>query len=69
MPALTVEQPEEGMAVLKQVAEEKKVGLTVESHSDFCLILPKASSFSVVERIPETDDIKLGGFARYSRFH
>ena len=28
VPALTVEQPEEGMVVLKQVAEEKKVGLT-----------------------------------------
>lgn len=26
VPALTVEQPEEGLAVLKQVAEERKVG-------------------------------------------
>lgn len=31
VPALTVEQPEEGMAVLKRVAEEKKVGLTPKS--------------------------------------
>ena len=33
VPALTVEQPEEGMTVLKQVAEEKKVGLTLKPHS------------------------------------
>lgn len=43
VPALTVEQPEEAMAVLKQVAEEKK-----------------ASSFSVVKRIPQLAVTKLG---------
>ncbi|KAF9782920.1 FolC bifunctional protein [Thelephora terrestris] len=42
VPAFTVEQPEEGMTVLEQVAGEK------------------ASSFSVVKRIPEIDNICLG---------
>ena len=60
VPALTVEQPEEGMTVLKRVAEEKKVGSAWVSYSDFRLILCKASSFSVVERIHEMDKIKLG---------
>ena len=60
MPALTVEQPEEGMTVLRQVAEERKVGPTSNSHSDLRLILRKASSFSVVKRIPETDEVELG---------
>ncbi|KAF9653382.1 FolC bifunctional protein [Thelephora ganbajun] len=43
VPALTVEQLEEGMTVLEQVAEEKK-----------------ASSFSVVKRVPEMEEIKFG---------
>ena len=60
MPALTVEQPQEGMTVLKRVAEEKKVGSALRSHSNFHLTLRKASSLSVVEKIPETDTIKLG---------
>jgi len=60
VPALTVEQPEEGMAVLKQVAEEKKVSSPWDSLSDSHLNLRKASSFTVVERIPEMDEIKLG---------
>ena len=57
---MTVEQPEEGMAVLKRVAEERKVSSTWNSRSDFHLILCKASSFTVVERMPKTDNIKLG---------
>ena len=49
------------MAVLKQVAEEKKVSSPLEFCNEFYLTLHKASSFSVVERIPEMDEIKLGG--------
>ena len=60
VPALTVEQPEEAMAVLKQVAMEVKVGSTWGPKNDLHLILRKASSFSVVERIPEMDEVKLG---------
>ena len=60
MHALTAEQPEEGMTVLKQVAEEKKVGSTSEFHTEFHLIIRKTSSFSVVKRIPEMDEIRLG---------
>jgi len=60
VPALTVEQPEEGMAVLKRVAEEKKVGPALRSHSGFRLTLHETSNLSVVERIPEIDKIKLG---------
>ena len=60
MPALTVEQPEEGMTVLKRVAEEKKVRSTIEFHSDSYLTLGKASSFSVTKRIPEMEGIRLG---------
>ena len=60
VPALTVEQPEEAMAVLKQVAEEVKVGSTWNSQNNLRLILRKASSFSVVERMPEMDEVKLG---------
>jgi len=61
VPALTVEQPEEGMAVLKRVAEEKKVGSNWYTRSDAYLMFRKASDFTVVERIPEMDEIKLGG--------
>ena len=63
VPALTVEQPEEGMTVLKRVAEEKKVGSTPKPRSAFRLTSCKASSFSVVKQIPEMDEIKLGGSA------
>ena len=60
MPALTVEQPEEGVTVLKRVAEEKKVGSTSEFRTEFHLIFRKASSFSIVKRMPEMDEIRLG---------
>lgn len=60
MPALTVEQPEEGVTVLKRVAEEKKVGSISEFHTEFHLIIRKASSFSVVKRIPEMNEMRLG---------
>jgi len=48
------------MTVLKRVAEEKKVRFRTVCHTDLHLTLCKASSFSVVERIPEMDEIKLG---------
>ena len=48
------------MSVLKQVAEEKKVGLTENSLNNLLLILQKVSGFSVVERIPEAGEVKLG---------
>ena len=49
------------MDVLRRVAGEKKVSPALEVHSESQLTFPKASCFSVVERIPEMNEIKLGG--------
>ena len=57
VPALTVEQPEEGMAVLRQVAEEKKVGFNLE--------FPQRFPVSSLARLPAS--LWWNGYPRRTR--